>query len=186
MTIAEQIKQVIPARRTGLKMLHGAMIPLMIWFVIFQPSDVARMGRFWVRFHSVLGLIFVSLALMWFADYWRRGLASRPGPKLPPWAKSIHFWMHRVIIWGVFSVAVGGFLLGLSASRQLWAGNIVPVAVPMDLPEINDAVGVLHIFEFYLLGLIIVSHAGFHIWRHYWLRDNVLRIMAPKTLQKYL
>lgn len=176
----------MPTRRVGLKALHAAMIPLMIWFVLFQPSDVQRFGPFWVRFHSVLGLIFVSLSLMWTIDYWRRGLASRPGPKLKPWAKKIHFWLHHIIIWGIFSVAMGGFLLGVTAARQLWAGDIVPVGMPLDLPKANDLVGTFHIIEFYILGVILVGHAGFHIWRHYWLRDNVLRIMAPKSLHKYL
>jgi len=106
----------LPHRRTGLKLLHAAMIPLMIWFTVITPADVARFGPFWVDFHSVMGLIFVSLALLWSADYFRRGLASRPGPKLPAWARHTHYWLHRVIIWGVFLVAVGGFFIGLTAS----------------------------------------------------------------------
>lgn len=178
--------QIIPARRTGLKLMHGAMIPLMIWFTVIQPADVSKFGPFWVDLHSVFGLIFVSLALIWSVDYWRRGLASRPGPKLPSWAKTIHKYLHRIIIWGVFLVAVGGFFIGLTASRQLWAGDIVPIAVPLNLPATHDLVGTFHTIEFYLLAVIILGHAGFHIWRHYWLRDNALRIMAPKALHKYL
>lgn len=186
MGIADQIKARMPARRTGLKLLHAAMIPLMIWFTLVQPADVARYGPFWVQFHSVLGLIFVSLALAWTADYWRRGFASRPGPKLPDWARTVHYYLHRVIIWGVFLIAFGGFFIGLSASRQLWAGGIVPIAVPLDLPKTNSWVGTLHAIEFYLLALIILGHALFHIWRHYHLRDNALRIMAPKVLHRFL
>lgn len=176
----------LPHRRTGLKLLHAAMIPLMIWFTVITPADVARFGPFWVDFHSVMGLIFVSLALLWSADYFRRGLASRPGPKLPAWARHTHYWLHRVIIWGVFLVAVGGFFIGLTASRQLWAGNIVPIAVPLNMPKIHDLVGTFHTVQFYLLGLIILAHAGFHLWRHYGLRDNALRIMTPKIWHKYL
>lgn len=186
MTVVTRISQAMPTRRTGLKMMHAAMIPLMVWFTLVQPADVAKFGPFWVDLHSVFGLVFVSLALLWSVDYWRRGLASRPGPKLPIWARSLHFWLHRIIIWGVFLVAVGGFFIGVTASRQLWAGNVVPIAVPLDLPQANDLVGTLHAIEFYLLALIILGHATFHIWRHYWLRDNALRIMAPKALHKYL
>ncbi len=180
------IRKYLPHRRTGLKLLHAAMIPLMIWFTVIQPADVARFGVFWVDLHSVFGLIFVSLALIWSVDYFCRGLASRPGPKLPPWARMTHYWLHRVIIWGVFLVAVGGFFIGLTASRQLWAGDIVPIAVPLGLPKLNDLVGKFHEIEFYLLAIIIAGHAAFHIWRHYALRDNALRIMAPKSLHRFL
>lgn len=186
MAIVNQIAGRLPARRMGLKLLHAAMIPLMIWFTLIQPADVARFGPFWIDFHSVMGLIFVSLALGWTADYLRRGFASRPGPKLPNWARTFHRNLHRVIIWGVFLVAFGGFFIGLTAARQLWAGGIVPIAVPMDLPQAHDWVGTLHSIEFYLLALIIAVHALFHIWRHYWLRDNALRIMTPKALHKFL
>jgi cytochrome b561 len=176
----------LPHRHTGLKVLHAAMITLMIWFTVIQPADVARFGRFWVDFHSVMGLIFVSLALLLSADYFQRGLASRPGPKLPTWARHTHVWLHRVIIWDVFLVAVGGFFIGLTASRQLWAGNIVPIAVPLNMPQTHDIIGTFHTVKFYLLAVIIAGHAAFHIWRHYGLRNNALRIMAPKALHKFL
>jgi cytochrome b561 len=50
----------------------------------------------------------------------------------------------------------------------------------------NEIVGTLHIIEFYTLGGLIVIHASFHIWRHLRLRDNALRIMAPKILHRFL
>ena len=94
--------------------------------------------------------------------------------------------MHKALIWGLFGVALTGFGLGLTASRQLWAGDLVPIAYPLGLPDLNDLVGTLHIVEFYALAAIAVVHAGFHIWRHVRLRDNALRIMAPKALHRYL
>jgi len=45
---------------------------------------------------------------------------------------------------------------------------------------------VLHVYQFYALALLVVAHAGFHIWRHLHLRDNALRIMAPKVLHRFL
>lgn len=175
-----------PHRRTALKWLHWSMLPLLIWFFVVQPEDVRPIGPWAFRFHSVLGLIFVSLALLWTADYLRRGLASRPGPKLPPWARLIHKVMHRVIIWGVFAVALTGFLLGLTSSVLLWAGGIVPIAPPMGWPKLNAMVGYVHEVEFYTLFAIILAHAGFHIWRHVVLHDNALRIMAPKAVHRWL
>ena len=34
--------------------------------------------------------------------------------------------------------------------------------------------------------VVIILHAGFHIWRHARLRDNALRIMFPKVMHRYL
>lgn len=176
----------LPARRTMLKTIHWSMVPLALWFTLVQPRDVAAIGAWAVELHSILGLVFVSGALIWWADYLRRGLASRPGPKLPPWARRVHAILHRVMIWGLFGVALTGLGLGLTASRQLWAGGIVPIGVPLGLPQANDVIGLIHTIEFYLLAAIIAFHAGFHIWRHVALRDNALRIMAPRALYKYL
>jgi len=162
------------------------MVPLAIWFTLVQPRDVARVGQWAVELHSVFGLIFVSGALIWWADYLRRGLASRPGPKLPAWARVVRGARRRVMIWGLFGVALTGLGLGLTASRQLWAGGIVPIGVPLSLPEANRLIGLIHSIEFYLLAALIVFHAGFHIWRHYALKDNALRIMVPKALYRFL
>ncbi len=169
-----------------LKVVHWTMAPLFVWFTVVQPDDVNRMGGWAVRLHSVLGLIFVSLALLWTADYLRRGLASRPGPKLPPWARRVHATLHRTLIWGICGVALTGFGLGLSSAVLLWAGGVVPIAPPLDLPRLNDWIGRVHEIEFYTLALIATGHCAFHIWRHFWLRDNVLRIMAPRALHRFL
>ena len=176
----------LPHRRTWLKWLHWGIVPFFVWFIFADPDALRRMGKWVFRFHSVMGLIFVSLALVWTADYLWRGLASRPGPKLPVWARRIHKFMHHTIIWGLFLVAFGGFLLGLTSSVLLWAGGIVPIAPPLGLHKANDLVGIAHSLQFYALTGLIVFHASFHIWRHFRLRDNALRIMFPKLLHRWL
>ncbi|MEM6303349.1 MAG: cytochrome b/b6 domain-containing protein [Pseudomonadota bacterium] len=176
----------LPHRRSALKALHWTMVPLLIWFLLVTPDDVLPFGPRAFQAHSILALIFVTLCLLWTADYLRRGLASRPGPKLPPWARVAHQWMHKALIWGLFLVAFGGFLLGLTSHRLLKAGGFLPIAPPLGLKEANDIIGTLHIYQFYLLAVIAGGHAVFHIWRHLRLRDNALRIMVPKVLHKYL
>ena len=76
--------------------------------------------------------------------------------------------------------------MGLTSSTLLWAGGIVPIAPPLGLPEWNHFVGQVHAAEFYLLGGVVAFHAAFHIWRHLRLKDNALRIMAPKALHRFL
>ena len=162
------------------------MVPLFVWFIVVQPRDVQRIGPAAVQFHSVMGLLFVSLALFWTFDYLRKGLASRPGPKLPAKARTVHQILHKVLIWGVFCVALTGFGLGLTSAVLLWAGGIVPIAPPLNMPRANDLVGVVHEVQFYTLAVIAGFHVLFHLWRHYGLRDNALRIMAPKIIHRFL
>lgn len=160
------------------------MGPMLIWFLVMTPSDVIPLGLF--QFHSVLALVFVTVSLVWTAMYLRKGLASRPGPKLPPWARRFHQLAHKALVWGLFLVAMTGFLLGLTSSFLLKAGGFLPIAPPMNWPQLNDWIGTFHIYEFYLLAVIALAHAGFHIWRHWKLKDNALRIMAPKVVWRWL
>ena len=176
----------LPHRRTALKWLHWGIIPFFIWFIFADPDALRRMGPAVFQFHSVMGLIFVTLALIWTGLYLRKGLASRPGPKLPPLAARMHKAMHHTLILGLFLVAFGGFLLGLTSAVILWAGGILPIAPPLGLPKANHLVGLAHTYQFYALAGLVLFHAGFHLWRHLHLRDNALRIMAPRALHRYL
>ncbi|MFO8126622.1 cytochrome b/b6 domain-containing protein [Yoonia sp.] len=186
MSTFSKIASRLPHRRVYLKWMHWLMVPLFVWFVVVQPGDVRRLGPAAVQFHSVMGLAFVSLALFWTVDYMRKGLASRPGPKLPAKVRPFHQLLHKVLIWGIFLVALTGFGLGLTSAVLLWAGGIVPIAPPLDLPQANDFIGKVHEIEFYALAVIAGMHALFHLWRHFRLRDNALRIMAPKILHRFL
>ncbi|MEO0638028.1 MAG: cytochrome b/b6 domain-containing protein [Pseudomonadota bacterium] len=175
-----------PTRRQLLKTAHWLTLPLFVWFVLVQPSDVRAIGKWAVSLHSVMGLVFVTIALLWTADYWRRGLASTRAPKLSPRLRRFHRILHHTLVWGLFTVALTGFLLGLTSSRLLFAGTVLPIAPPMGIPWANDVAGVVHSVQFYLLAAIAVGHAGFHIWRHERLRDNALRIMFPRFLHRFL
>ena len=44
----------------------------------------------------------------------------------------------------------------------------------------------IHEITFDLLIIGIVVHALFHVWRHFRLKDNALKIMVPKSLHKWL
>lgn len=176
----------LPARRTGLKWLHWGLIPFFMWFLFADPDALRRAGPLVFQFHSVMGLVFVALSLLWSADYLRRGLASRPGPKLPPRARILHKVMHHTLVIGLFLVAVGGFLLGLTSAVLLKAGGFLPIAPPLGWPRANELVGLFHTYQFYALASVVVIHVLFHLWRHLILRDNALRIMAPKALHRFL
>ncbi|MGR3483930.1 MAG: cytochrome B [Paracoccaceae bacterium] len=175
-----------PHKRAVLKAVHLAIIPLFAWFVLVTPEDVLPFGRTAFLVHSNLALLFVILSLGWFAWYLRAGLMGRPGPKLGPRARRLHRVLHLTLIWGLLLVAFGGFVLGLTSTRLLKAGGFLPIAPPMGWERANEIAGLVHIYQFYGLGLIVLLHAGFHVWRHLALRDNALRIMAPKALHRWL
>ena len=169
-----------------LKIVHWTMVPLFVWFLVVGPPQAHALGKYGFLLHSNLALLFVVLCIAWTADFLIRGMATTRTPKLPPFARRIHWWMHRTILWGLFVVALGGFLLGLTSSTLLKAGLFLPIAPPMGWAEANRIIGELHILQFYALGVLVAVHAAFHVWRHIRLRDNALRIMAPKVLHRFL
>lgn len=185
-TPSTALRSMLPQKRTVLKWLHWGIIPFFVWFVFADPEVIRRWGPGWFQFHSTMGLGFSVIALAWTAFSLRNGLLSRPGPKLPTWAKRVHRLMHLGLVASLFLVAFGGFLLGLTASFQMKAGGVLPFAPPLDMPRTHDLVGVAHVYQFYSMIGLVAAHAVFHIWRHLRLRDNALRIMAPKRLHRFL
>jgi superoxide oxidase len=175
-----------PNRRLRLKILHFVLFPLALFFTLFDAGDNLPMTAQVLRLSSILALIFVTGVIIWTLDALINGMASRPGPKLPTWAKKVHWAMHRLLVAMIAFVALSGLALGITASRQLWAGGIVPIGVPLSMPDLNHLIGQIHAVQFYMLSGLIGLHALFHVWRHFWLRDNALRIMAPRRLHKYL
>ena len=173
-------------RRARLKLLHWTIVPLFVWFLLVGPPQAEALGAWGFAIHSNLALLFVVLCLFWTGDFLVRGLATTRTPKLPGWARRVHWWMHRTIVWGLFGVALGGFLIGLTSPVMLKAGLFLPIAPPLGLAEANAVIGDLHVAQFYALGVLVLAHAAFHVWRHVVLRDNALRIMAPKALHRFL
>ena len=179
--------RLLPTRRTYVKVIHLLMIPLTFWFMIATPSFVFNtLGPKGAAMNSDIALIFVTLALIWTIDFMIRGLAGKAGPKLSPRLKRFHQILHKTLMYLLFLVPVGGFLIGLTANRTLFAGGWLPIAPHQNWPEIHKVVGKLHIYEFYILGAVVAIHASFHVWRHIVLKDNTLRIMTPKFLHRFL
>ena len=181
-----RLLRAMPAKRTVLKALHWSLLPFFVWFIFADPEVLRRWGPGWFQFHSLMGLGFVTIALLWTAFTLRHGLLSRPGPKLRGWMRTFHRFMHVLLVWSLFLVAFGGFLLGLTSSFLLKAGGFLPIAPPLGLRDANHLVGIAHTYQFYLMIGLVAVHAAFHLWRHLHLRDNALRIMAPKALHRFL
>ena len=173
-------------RRTVLKWLHWLSFGLILYFFLVEPDESRTDPGGALSTHAGVGLTLAIVTAIWFALYLRKGLSSRPGPKLPGWAKRLHPLMHKVLQLGVPIMVGTGALAGLLAPFAIRAFGVVPINPSIGGKGIHELATEIHEIVFDALIIVIVAHAIFHLWRHYLLKDNALRIMVPKALHKYL
>jgi cytochrome b561 len=94
--------------------------------------------------------------------------------------------VHRVLYYGVPVMVLSGALAGLAAPYVIRAFGVIPINPGFGSKTLHDLMQDLHEVAFNLLIAAIVVHAIFHLWRHFLLKDNALRIMVPKALHRYL
>jgi len=174
------------SRRTAIKWLHWLSLFLILWFFLVEPEDVRDLGAAALATHAGMGVILALLTTAWFTMYLRKGLASRPGPKLPDWAKRAHPWLHRLLYWGTPVMVLSGALTGFAAPYVIRAFDLVPINPGIGSKTIQGLLKEVHEIAFNTLIVAIMAHVAFTLWRHFRLKDNVLRIMVPKLLHKYL
>lgn len=173
-------------RRATLKWLHWLSFALILWFWAVEPDDVERLGGAALATHAGMGMVLGTLASVWLAIYLRKGLASRPGPKLPGWARKAHPWMHKALIWGLPALVLSGALAGFAAPFAIPLFGLIPFFPGIGSAGLHDMLQNVHEVAFNAMLIAVFAHVGFHLWRHYVVKDNALRIMAPKRVQTYL
>ncbi|MCT4554128.1 MAG: cytochrome b/b6 domain-containing protein [Pelagimonas sp.] len=173
-------------RRSALKWLHWLSAALMLWFFLVEPEDVEKLGGAALATHAGMGVLLGLVVGIWLVLFLRKGLASRPGPKLPAIAKKAHPVMHRVLYWGSAGVVLSGALAGFAAPYVIKAFGLFPINPGFGGKSIHGLMEEIHEIAFDALMILIVAHLLFHVWRHFWLKDNALRIMVPKPLHKWL
>ncbi|MCP5074422.1 MAG: cytochrome b [Rhodobacteraceae bacterium] len=173
-------------RRVVIKWLHWIAATLILWFYVFEPEESRTAPGEALSTHAGVGIILAATAAIWFAMFLIKGAAGRPGPKLPSWGKRLHPVMHKALYWGVPMMVLSGALTGLAAPFAIRAFGAMPINFTAGSKTLHKLAEEAHEVVFNALILLIIAHALFHIWRHYWLKDNALRIMVPKPLSKYL
>ena len=173
-------------RRTTLKWLHWLSFGLIVYFFFVEPEDVDRLGAAALATHAGMGTLLGILVAIWFAIYWRKGLASRPGPKLPVWGKKLHPVNHKLLSWGMPLVVLTGALTGFAAPYAIKLFGVIPFFPGFGSKGAHQTFEDIHDIAFNLLLVILIVHIGFHLWRHIGLKDNALRIMVPKVLHRFL
>lgn len=174
------------ARRTAIKWLHWISLALILYFFAVEPEDVRRLGAAALTTHAGIGVIFGTVVAIWFAMFAVKGLAGRAGPKLPGWAKTAHPLAHKTMYWLLLAMTISGGLIGLFAPYIVLAFGLFPIAPSLNVGTLHGAMQEVHEVVFNVLLAAIIGHAGFHIWRHLFIKDNALRIMVPQRFHKYL
>ena len=178
-------------RRTILKWLHWVGFGFLLYFLIVEPDDAERRASSAAKTdalatHAGVGVLLAILVAIWWLTYWRNGLASRPGPKLPAKAKLVHQWGHRALYWALPIMMLTGGLTGLVAPFPVLGFGVIPLNFGDGVITLYDIAEEVHEIAFDALTILAVVHISFHLWRHYLLKDNALRIMVPKVLHRWL
>lgn len=174
------------SQRTLVKWLHWLCFGVILYFFAVEPEDIPSDPAAGLSLHAGMGLILAIVGVVWTVLYLAKGLTGRPGPKLPGWAKTIHPIGHKVLQIGVPVVVASGAIAGLAAPFVIHAFGSIPINPGFGGKGIHDFAQEVHELVFDGLILLIASHVVFHLWRHFWLKDNALRIMMPRIQHKYL
>lgn len=174
------------SRRSVIKWLHWLSLGLLLYFLLVEPEENRTAPGQALSTHAGMGVLLALVAGIWLLLYLRKGLAGRPGPKLPGWGKRFHPLSHKALQIGLVVVVGSGALAGLVAPFAIHAFGLMPINPGIGGKGLHDLVTEVHEILFDGMIFLIVAHALFHIWRHVLLKDNALRIMVPKLLHKYL
>jgi len=173
-------------RRSAIKWLHWLSFFIILWFFFVEPEDVERLGAGALATHAGMGIILAIVTAIWFSMFLRKGLTGRAGPKLPKWAKFLYPWGHKALYVGTPIMVLTGALAGFAAPYVIRAFGVLPINPGFGGQSLHGFFEDVHEIAFNALIAVIVVHVIFHLWRHFGLRDNALRIMTPRFLHRFL
>ncbi|WP_127112696.1 cytochrome b [Shimia sediminis] len=175
-------------KRTFIKWLHWLSAGLILYFYLVEPEETRGQTNKAeaLSTHAGMGIVLGLVTAIWLFMFLRKGLAGRPGPKLPGWGKRFHTLSHKALQLGVPLMVATGAFSGLAAPFVIRAFGTLPINPGFGGKGLHNLAEEIHEVVFNALLFVIVAHVLFHLWRHLMLKDNALRIMAPKALHKYL
>lgn len=173
-------------RRSAIKWLHWFTFALLLYFFIVEPDENQTDPGGALSTHAGMGILLGLVVAIWVIMFWRKGAAGRPGPKLPGWAKRVHPVLNKGLYHLLPVMLATGLFAGLAAPYLIEAFGLVPINFAGGSKSLHGFAEDIHELVFDLLLLLSLAHIVFHVWRHVRVKDNALRIMAPKILHKYL
>lgn len=173
-------------KRVFLKWLHWLSFALILYFFLVEPDESRVDPGGALSTHAGMGILLGIVVALWTLIYLRSGLQGRAGPKLPALAKRAHPLMHKALHIGMPIMLFTGLLAGMLAPFAVRGFGIIPLSPGIGTKTLHGLAEDLHEIAFNALIAIIVVHTLFHVWRHFWLKDNALRIMVPRILHRWL
>lgn len=176
-------------KRSLVKWLHWVSFALMLYFFFVEPevegAGDARGAM--LSTHAGMGMVLGLVTVIWTVIYWSGGPLGRPGPKLPAWGKRAHRVLNTGLYWLVPVTVVSGGLAGLASDYPVMGFGVVPLnPTGWGTATLHEIAEEVHEIAFNVTTAMILAHIAFHLWRHFRLKDNALRIMVPKALHRYL
>ena len=178
-------------RRAFIKILHWLTAAMILYFFLVEPdvpnraADAAKTAA--LSTHAGVGFLLGIVVLIWTAMFMRKGAMGKPGPKLPGWGRAAYPWLHKGLHYALPIMLASGLAAGLSAPFAVQGFGAIPMNIPgLGNGTLHGLAEEIHEIAFDALLIIIVAHAVFHLWRHFILKDNALRIIMPKIMHKYL
>ena len=177
-------------KRSTLKILHWLAFGLIGYFFLVEPHVSERvpdnLKTAALATHAGMGMILALVSFLWLV-LWPKGPTGRAGPKLPAMAKRVHRFLNVGIFWILPLMVLSGALAGLLANYPVLGFGVIPLnPTGWGNATVHGLAEEIHEVLFNVTLAFIVAHAGFHLWRHFWVKDNALRIITPIVLHKYL
>ena len=177
-------------RRRLLKILHWSTGALFVYFLLNEPDLDGATGAaasLALATHAGMGMLLAGAVTVWMILFaLNRRAFSRPGPKLTGSGRTWHHVMTYGPYVGMPVTLLSGAYAGLSAPFVVEGFGFLPLGDGTGTVAGHETAMELHEIAFNTTILLAVVHMMFHIWRHYVLKDNALRIMVPRALHKVL
>ena len=177
--------------RKLLKWVHWLSAGLILYFIFVEP-DLPRQGTDFAKTdalstHAGVGALLGMVIVFWMVLFAINGAAGKPSPRLSGWKRTVYNVLNRGLYFVLPLFMMTGVAAGMTAPFLVSAFGMIPLNVPgVGNDGLHDFVSEIHELAFDILLLTIIAHAVFHVWRHFWLKDNALRVMVPQVLHKYL
>ena len=177
--------------RSFIKLLHWLTASMILYFFLVEPDVPNRsadpLKTEALSTHAGVGFLLGIVVMLWTFMFLRKGVMGKPGPKLPGWGRAIYPWLHKALHYALPAMLTTGLAAGLSAPFAVQGFGTIPLNIPgWGNYTLHGFAEEVHEIAFDGLLVLIVAHTVFHLWRHFMLKDNALRIITPKILHKYL
>ena len=177
-------------RRKAIKVLHWTAFFLLLYFFFVEPDEVERgpdaAKSAALSTHAGVGFLLAIVTGVWSVMFLIKGPAGRPGPKLPAWGKRLHPILNTGLYYLLPIMVLTGALSGLLAPFAVMGFGVIPLNFGVGVRGLHSVMTEIHEITFDALTLLAIAHLCFHIGRHVLLKDNALKIMAPRALHRYL